>query len=209
MALAEGTTGIGVTSILQSALRQALVGATTSPLKMGGFALSALGVGGPAAEPLASAPGGVAWLEGEDDRIAASAALLAARPQLGLSLRGQSGPADEPTTAEAVLVETLGAGGDLPDLDGVGRLERRRIAGALRARARGEPGALGEEDTALLARYVASVEVPPARLEALAQRRAEAARDALVEAGVDVARLSLEPPGAGEPGVLLELAVVD
>ena len=129
-----GTTTIGLRSIVQSSLRQALVGAATSPLKMGGFALSTLGVGGGASEPLASVPGDAALAAREDDRIVATVALLASRPGLGLELRGQSGPEDVPHLAEEILIKRLAAGGDLPDVEDAGLLARRRVAGALGAR---------------------------------------------------------------------------
>jgi hypothetical protein len=206
VAIEEGATRIGLRSAIQSALRQALVGAAASPLKMAGFALSGLGVGGAAAEPLASVPGHADLAKGQEDRLAAAAALLASRPGLGLTLRGQSGEQDLPRLAEETLIEQLSAGEDLPKIEDAGLLARRRVAGALRARGRGEPGELEEQDQALLTRYAAAVEVPSTKLAALAQRRAEAVRDALVTEGVDAARLKLgEAIASGDPGVLLEL----
>jgi hypothetical protein len=206
VAIEEGATRIGLRSAIQSALRQALVGAAASPLKMAGFALSGLGVGGAAAEPLASVPGHADLAKGQEDRLAAAAALLASRPGLGLTLRGQSGAQDLPRLAEETLIEQLSAGEDLPKIEDAGLLARRRVAGALRARRRGEPGELEEQDQALLTRYAAAVEVPSTKLAALAQRRAEAVRDALVTEGVDAARLKLgEAIASGDPGVLLEL----
>jgi hypothetical protein len=200
-----GSTRVGLRSILQSALRQALVGAATSPLKMGGFALSALGVGGSASEPLPSVPGQSILVEGHEDRIAATAVLLSSRPGLDIELRGLSGPSDGPPLAEAMLIERLEAGDGLPDVEDAGLLARRRVASALRARGRGEPGELDDGDRALLGRYVAVVEVPPERLAALARLRAETVRDALVADGVDAARLTVGETGSGDPGVLLEL----
>ena len=48
--------------------------------------------------------------------------------------------------------------------------------------------------------------VPNANLAALAQRRAETVRDALIGEGVDAARLDVgETMESGQPGVLLEL----
>ena len=144
--------------------------------------------------------------EGQEKRLAAAVALLASRPSLGLELRGRSGPEDLPRLAEETLIEQLSAGEDLSEIEGAGLPARRRVAGALRARSRGEPGGLEEQDQALLARYVATVEVPRTRLAALARRRAETVRDALMSEGVDAARLALgEPVESGDPGVLLEL----
>jgi hypothetical protein len=136
----------------------------------------------------------------------ATVALLASRPGLGLELRGQSGPEDVPHLAEEILIERLAAGGDLPDVEDAGLLARRRVASALGARGRGESGELEEQDEALLARYKATVEVPNANLAALARRRAETVRDALIGEGVDAARREVgETMESGQPGVLLEL----
>jgi hypothetical protein len=206
VALQGGTTRVGLRSALQSALRQALVGAVSSPLKMGGFALGVVGLGGAASESLASLPGNATPADGQEDQLDAAVTLLAARPALGLVLRGRSGRVDVPYLAEQTLIERLSAGGDLPELEGAGLLARRRVANALRERGRGEPGALEEQDRALLARYAATVEVPEARLAALAQRRAETVREALLAEDVEEDRLSVgEAAASGDPGVLLEL----
>jgi hypothetical protein len=202
----EGATRVGLRGALQSALRQALVGAAAAPLKMGGFALSGLGVGGAAAELLTSVPGLADLAEGQEDRLDAAVALLASRPSLGLELRGSSGPEDLPRLAEETLIERLSAGEDLPEIEGAGLLARRRVADALRARSQGEAGELEEQDQALLARYAATVDVPRAALAALARHRAETVRDALITEGVEAARLELdEAVESGNPGVLLEL----
>jgi hypothetical protein len=207
----EAGAGIRLRSIIQSALRQALVGAASSPLKMAGLAVSTLGVGGGTSEPLASVPGRAALADGQEERLAGTAALLSARPGLGLELRGRAGPEDVPRLAEEILIERVGSGGDLPELEDAGFLARRRVVNALRERGRGEPGGLEEEDQALLARYVAAVDVPSQKLAELARLRAEAARDALMtEAGVEATRLDLdEAIESGEPGVLLELRSIE
>jgi hypothetical protein len=85
------------------------------------------------------------------------------------------------------------------------------VAGALRARGRGEPGELEPEDAALLGRYTAAVEVPPERLDDLARQRAEVARDSLLEeGGLSAERVSIgEPVGPGDPGVIMELASLE
>jgi len=207
----EAGAGIRLRSIIQSALRQALVGAASSPLKMAGLAVSTLGVGGGTSEPLASVPGRAALADGQEERLVGTAALLSARPGLGLELRGRAGPEDVPRLAEEILIERVGSGGDLPELEDAGFLARRRVANALRERDRGEPGGLEEKDQALLARYVAAVDVPSQKLAELARLRAEAARDALMtEAGVEATRLDLdEAIESGEPGVLLELRSIE
>jgi hypothetical protein len=209
--VAEGGAGVGLASSVRSALRQALVGAASAPLKMAGFAVSGLGVGGATTEPLASVPGGAVLAEGQEERLSETATLLASRPGLRVQLHGRSGPDDLPGLAEQILIERLSSGEKLPELEGAGLLARRRVAGALRARGRGEPGELEPEDAALLGRYTAAVEVPPERLDDLARQRAEVARDSLLEeGGLSAERVSIgEPVGPGDPGVIMELASLE
>jgi hypothetical protein len=209
----QGTrTGIG--TIVAGALRQALVGALTSPLKMLGSLGSGVGglLGGgdgPAIQPIASEPGRAAPADGAQERFEGLAKLLGERPQLALRLRGRTGDADRPLVAQRILAERIESGEGLPEIpDGAGFFARRRIENALRERAAGEPGELDPEDEALLARYVAAVDVPEERLAELARARAEALREEIArEAGVDGARLLVGTPAPpGDPGVVLELA---
>jgi hypothetical protein len=195
-----------VGAIVAGALRQALVGALSSPLKLVGASLSAA-TGGVGFDPLASAPGAPALAPGQDERLGAMAQMLAERPALALRLRGRAGPADRAHLAERILVERATAGEDLPSVEGVGFLARQRLKGALVDRGRGEQGELDAEDAAALARWIEATDVPPERFAALARSRAESARDALVQAhAVDPARLALaEPAPEGEPGVVVEL----
>jgi len=196
----------GVGSVVAGALRQALVGALSSPLKLVGASLSAV-TGGVGFDPLASGPGAAALVPGQDDRLGAMAQLLAERPAIALRLRGRAGPADRAALAERILVERATAGEDLPSVEGVGFLARRRLASALVDSGRGETGELDPEDAAALERWIEATEVPPERFSALARRRAEGARDALVQAhGADAARLAVaEPAPEGDPGVVVEL----
>jgi hypothetical protein len=203
------STGVG--AIVAGALRQALVGALTSPFKMLGAVASGVGglVGGDGGiAPLASEPGEEALADGQRERIEQLGELLAERPQLALRLRGRAGEADRPGLALRMLTERVQAGDGLPELDeGAGFLARRRITGALGRQARGEADELDPEDQSLLDRYVAAVEVPPERFEALARVRAEHARElAVAEHGLDADRLVLgEPAEPGDPGVVVEL----
>ena len=205
----EKGTRTGLATIVRGALRQALVGALSSPLKLVGAVLPTGGAGEASFAPLAAVPGLAELAPGSDERLGALARLLADRPTLGLRLRGRVGPADRPLVAEQILAERSAAGEDWPTVEGGGFLARRRVAQALEARGRGESVELSVEDGALLARTAAAVPVPGERIQALARRRAEAVRDALASAhGIDAGRL---PVGAaadeGEPAVVIELAV--
>jgi len=201
-----------VGTIVAAALRQALVGALTSPLKMLGAVGSGVGGllgGGGGIQPLASEPGAAEPNADQGERYQGVVKLLAERPELALRLRGRTGDADRPKVAEQMLIEAIETGQGLPALeDGAGFLARRRISRALSERGRGEEGSLDAEDQALLDRYVAATPVPDERLAALANARAEAVRRVAVdEHGVDAAHLLIgDPAPPGDPGIVLELA---
>jgi hypothetical protein len=200
-------TDLGAT--VAAALRQALTGVLSSPLKLVGAVFPA--GGGPVEltlDPLPAVAGSAELAPGADQRLSPLAEILAERPMLGLVLRGRTGPADRAPLAEQVLVERAQAGAPLPELEGAGLFARGRLVEALEAKGRGEPAELSGEDAALLARAVAAVEVPAARTAALARQRAERLRDLLVqEKGLDPASLAIgEAAGEGEPGVEIELS---
>jgi hypothetical protein len=200
-----------LTTIVQGALRQALVGALASPLKLVGAVLPT-GSGGEASlDPIAALPGKAELAAGADERLAALARLLEERPVLGLRLRGRVGPADRPLLAEQILAERAAAGGDWPEVEGGGFLARRRLVGALEARSRGEVGELSPEDAALLDRTAAAVRIPAERMQALARQRAETARERIAAAReIDPRRLQVgEAAAEGDPAVLLEFAAAD
>jgi len=200
------STGIG--TIVAGALRQALVGALSSPLKMIGAVLPGgdKGGGGVSLEPLAFPAGQAVLPADQAARLDGLAQLLGSRPALKLSLLGHAGPADRPLVAEQMLVERVGGGDSLPDLEGAGFFARRRLFSALEKRARGEAAPLSPDDQVLLGRYVAAEQVPPDRMTALARRRAEAVRGALVsQKGVEAARIEVgAAPEAGDPAVVVE-----
>jgi len=204
----EGTsTGLG--AIIVGALRQALVGAVTAPLKMLGAGFSALAsaAGSNGAQSLPCAPGETQPAPEADETLDGLAKLLGERPELVIRLFGRSGKSDRDPVAQQILIERVQGDEGLPDLEDSGFFARRRVAGAL---ADGKTEELDPEDQALLARYVGAIEVPAERLASLALARAEAARVVLVEGrGVDPERLDIaaNPAEAGEPGVVIELEV--
>jgi hypothetical protein len=128
------------------------------------------------------------------------------RPALALTIDGRWSEADREPTARAMLQEAAVEGDDFPELEGVGFFERRRIAAALRERAKGESGPLEQEDAGILERYVAAQEVPESRLRALAEARADAIRASLLELEVPPERIGLgQPSQARLPSVAVEL----
>ncbi len=201
--------GAGIGAIVAGALKAALVGALQSPLKGLGLVAGAFGgsEGGLGVEPLRCLPGAADLAPEEEQRLTALAEMLASRPTLALALHGRTGPADGPGLAEQILVERIETD-DPPELEGSGFFQRRRLTAALRDRARGRAHELSAEDTAMLARWIAAVEIPPARLQSLAGARAETLLARLVsEHGVPTTRVSVagsaEP---GDPGVVVDLA---
>jgi hypothetical protein len=203
VAFEEGKAGVDVMEIVMGALRQALVGAATIPLK----ALGGVFAGGGSVdfEPLHALPGAVQPGEGTEHRVADLVNLLEARPGLAVKLTGLAGDEDRPFLAEAELADQIAAGGDLPELpdgEGAGLLERGRIKGALKKRAEGEPLSLSKGNQVHLRRYLAQVEVPDERYDELGRDRARAAQRAILRTErIDASRVELADPGRGTPGV--------
>lgn len=87
-----GETEFSLAQLLGGALRQAITGIVTMPLK--GLGSVARGVVGEKGElqmqPVAFAPGDSDWIEGEDDYLAAIARTLAARPAIGVKIIGRA-----------------------------------------------------------------------------------------------------------------------
>jgi hypothetical protein len=212
VAVDEKGGGVGLASVVASALRQALLGALTAPLKMVGFAVSAVGGvvaggGAPSLEPFLGVPGAPELAPGQEERLRGLAELLSARPELALRLHGRSAPEDRDGLALALLVERVAGGRGLPKLEGAGLLAARRVRVALAKAAGGEEISLDPDDQALLERYKAAVEVPDERFAALARARAESVRSAAAALGADAERLALgDPAEPGAPGVVLALA---
>jgi hypothetical protein len=206
--LEGGESRTAIAAIIAGALRQALVGALSSPLKGLGLALDAVSGSreGLDLEPAVAAPGeALPDLSGLDSY----AEVLEARPSLGLQLHGRAGPEDSPALAERVLTERVVAKADLPPLD-AGPLQKRRLREALEQRARGKAGPLDAKDTEALARWIAAVEVPDERYRELAAARAAALNVALVrDHGVSQDRISTGDPTQGAPGVVIELAPLE
>jgi hypothetical protein len=199
---------LGLGTIVLGAIRAALVGVVSSPLKALGAALPRGGGGDVDVAAFAADPGSAEPAADEAPRIAALVDILKSRPLLAIELAGRAGEADRPMLAERIAIERAVAGDPQAEAPGAGFLARRRIAGALRARAAGEPEELSPEDAELLKQVVAATPVPPERLAALASERAARLRAILVEErGVEATRVAVEKEAPdGAPGVALELA---
>jgi hypothetical protein len=197
---------IAIGAVIASALKAALVGAITAPLKMIGavFGGDDKGAGGFSIDPLPSVAGSSEIDGDQQGRLAGLAQMLSERPAMGLALRGRVGPEDRPVVAQQILVERWTSGEGLPEVEEATFLARRRIGQALSKRAKGESAELAPEDQALFEKYVAAVTVPDERLAALAKARAERVRQLLVEKGVVASRVAVgEPEAEAKPGVVI------
>jgi len=202
VAFEEDEVGVGLVEVIMGALRQAMVGIATIPLKAFG---GVFGGGGVDLEPIRALPGTAELGEGAEQRLVELVDFLETRPGLAVRLSGQAGDEDRLALAEAELADRIAAGGDLPKLpdgEGAGLLGRGRIERALEKRAEGEPLSLSEEDQGPLRRYLERVEVPQERYHELARERARAAQRATLESGrIGASRVELADPGRGAPGV--------
>jgi len=205
--IGKGGAGVGIASVIRSALQEALKGALTAPLKIVGGLLPR-GSQPASLEPIEFEPGAVELSASARKRIAPLVDLLKDRPELGFTLSGQSAPVDERGLALAVLQDRAVAGEGLPALQGAGFFARRRLASALRERAEGGEGRLDADDEALLARYADVQQVPTQRYDALATARAQTVASALSAAGAPQGALTIGPPETADtPGVVVELAL--
>jgi hypothetical protein len=209
--LDESGAGASMAPIVAAVLRQAIVGALTSPLKGLGMGLEMVMGGGDRRAkgmqltPISLAPGAIQPGSSDEAALDAASKILDERPGLSLVLHGTSGPADDRALAERILIEAVQEDQDLPPVS-AGFLQKRRLVGALKDRGRGQDDDLDAEDAALLESWIASVEVTDGRREGLSRERAEAARTLLVgERGVPEGRVAAGDPLPGEPGVLIQL----
>jgi hypothetical protein len=204
--------GVSLAPIMVGALRQALLGAMTTPIK--GLGLLIPGAGkrddGMLLRPVPFAPGGL--VPTSDSQLPGLVNLLEARPGLALVLRGRSNSEDDRYLATEMLAEAAASGSELPAVSAgeAGFFQRRRLKGALEDHAKGDEQALAEldaDDAQLLDRWIAQVEVPDSRREELARTRASKLSERLAsEGGVDAERVRVGNPMAGEPAVVIELA---
>lgn len=191
--------------VVGSAIKAAILGAVSSPLKLLGAGFATIpGTPGSSLSiaPVKSPPGSPDLDADAPKRAASLAKLLAKRPALAPVFHGRSGPADHPFLAEQILNERIADGDGLPALEGVGPLGAFRMRQILARRAKG--ASISSKDATLFQRYLDAVEIPQARLDALARSRAEAARKLVAAAGADARRLTLGPPEPpGDPGVVI------
>ncbi len=205
----EQGASVGIGAVLLGALRAAITGAVTSPIKALGVLMPEGGAAEISFAPVRFAAGDASPPADAAEALAPLAALLTQRPGLGLALVGHAGPEDRLPLAERILIERVTGDMDLPALEDAGFFPRRRVRAALEDRGRGEAGALAAEDQLLLARTLEATAVAPERYADLARRRAESLRDLLATAhALAPARLAVETSAEpAAPGVVPELRV--
>src|SRR4029450_5269642 len=196
---------IGYMAIVAAALRQGLLGALTSPLKLVGAIFSGAKVQA-APAPLPFRTGRDVLSDDGDKQVDQLAKFLADRPGMGVALQTAPTKADVRWMWENDLYQELGAPqgvfGTLKNITKRG--VRDRIREALAARADDKQGELDAEDQQTLEQMLGERPAPTAdRVHQLAEARLARVEQALrQEHGIDAARLA--PPSA--PGGALRAA---
>jgi hypothetical protein len=208
----SGGTTVDVIAVVRSALRQALMGAIQSPLKLVGGVIGAGGKSG------AIAPAPIAFPLGRGEPTAAGAdsaqrlaAFLTSRPGMAVEL-------DTAVTADDVRwLHEQGLHGEWED-EGffersfaflTQRGPRERIGAYLAARADGTSAELSAEDAATLQEWLDARPPPsPEQLRELAAARLAAVESVLRKSGIDAARIATGPAsppasGGGAPVVTI------
>jgi hypothetical protein len=209
----EGNAAIDLMAVVRSALKQALVGAISSPLKL----LGAAAGGGGKSAGLAPAP--IAFRLGRAEPTKAGsesaerlAAFLASRPGMAVQLTA------DPTQEDVRWLREQALGSEWEEegffSKGVAffteRGPRERIRAYLTARAEDGKPELSAEDQATLQQWLDERPAPtPEQLRALAEARVAVVQTALAAKQIDAARVTVTPPEEtpidGPPIVSLKL----
>lgn len=192
----SGNAKVDVLGVVRSALRRAITGALTSPLKMLGAAIG--GKGAPIApSPIAFRLGRAEPTDAGAENAERLAAFLASRPAMGVQLSSAATKGDERWLHEQALL------GDWADENFFERSlafitkrgPRERIRAYLEARARNKRPELSAEDAATLDEWLAERPAPTEeQLQALADARLAAVEKALAEEGIEASRVTRGAP---------------
>jgi hypothetical protein len=186
-------TSAGFMTALGGVLRQAIVGAVTSPLKMvGAVLLKGDKVQGLAVQAITFQAGSTEPTPEATDQIASLARLLAPRPALAVGLAGRIARADVEVWQRQKLLARLQAGDDFPDL---GFLQARRLRRYLEDEAAGKQAELGDDDRAALERLADAQKITPEELHEVAHARAQRVANVLRD-DYDVAPDQIRMAGA-------------
>ncbi len=184
VSIGEAGTTVDIGAVVASALKAAMVGALSSPLKLlGGF-----GGNGDQAALCDMRPPPLAFRTGRADLSPEAAAaatrlgeMLKARPALGLNIKVGVTQLDARWLHEQGLVRLWGEQGWLARLGGVfQRGTRERVRAALEERAAAGKGEMSAEDEAALQEWLADVPAPTAaQLADLGEQRSAQVTQAL------------------------------
>jgi hypothetical protein len=208
----ESGTKVGLGTVVAGAIKSAILGAVTSPLKgIGAILGSGDNAGVVEPPPIAAEVGRPAPTPDGEKQVAQLAELLASHPGVGVELDPVVTPADARWLQEqdlrAELEARTGVVSTLRDLPE--RNARRRIVQALAERAASKPGDLGKDDQAKLDKWLAERPAVAAdRLQALARARGAAVATLLRDKhAIEAGRLSVGEaagkPREGQPAVLI------
>jgi uncharacterized protein involved in outer membrane biogenesis len=193
--------------VIASALKSAILGAISTPLKLLGGSFGGKSASSPGTfsiTPIKSPAGSPDLDSSASGRVEGLVKLLAQRPAMGLMLRGRTSTDDRPLVAEQLLFEQLKQGKGLPELEGTGFLDHLKMKQILSKRNKDKSASISVKDQPLFDRYLAAVQIPEDRLDTLARLRAEKVRDMLVAKGVNAARISIgNREAVGEGGVVI------
>jgi hypothetical protein len=193
--------------VIASALKSAILGAISTPLKLLGGSFGGKSASSPGTfsiTPITSPAGSPELDPSASGRVEGLAKLLAQRPAMGLMLRGRTSTDDRPLVAEQLLFEQVKQGKGLPELGGTVFFDHLKIKQILSRRNKDKSASVSAKDQPLFNRYLAAVEIPEDRLDTLAKLRAEKVREMLVAKGVKAARISIgNREAVGEQGVVI------
>jgi hypothetical protein len=199
VAVDESGTQVGLGTVVAGAVRSAILGAVTSPLKAVGM-LGGSGEGEAALEPppIGAEVGRPALTADGEKQVGQVAALLGSRPGLGVELDAVVTSADVRWLQEQdVRAELEARSGMVNAIRGLPEIRaRRRILRALADRAVSKSGDLDADDRAKLDAWIAARPgIPPERLRDLGRVRARAAADALRDRhGIPPERITVDEP---------------
>jgi len=191
-------TRVAIASIIRDTLARAILNAATSPLKLIG-AVANIGEK-PASltpQPIAFRTGTEELVKDEEAKIKQLGSLLSSSQSIGLRLRAEASADDRRFLAEQKLKAVLeGDKGFLGSIKNLGeRGERAAALEVLTKRAAGESATIPAEYEKWFEEQVATQKVSDDELRALAKRRAEAVRAALVSAQASAAeRVAIDDP---------------
>lgn len=192
----SGNAQVDVLGVVRSALRRAITGAITSPLKMLGAVVG--GKGAPIVpSPVAFRVGRAEPTDTGAENAERLAAFLASRPGMGVQLSSAATKEDERWLHEQALL------GDWADENFFQRSlafvtkhgPRERIRAYLEARANDKKPELSAEDAATLDEWLAERPAPTEeQLQALADARIAAVEKVLAEEGIEASRVTHGAP---------------